>query len=60
MKKPRAKPIYAYAIKAGGNLQLESLDHSRIALVLSMKRPAGESVVAVRISEISKPPKSRP
>jgi hypothetical protein len=59
VKKPRAKPIYAYAIKADGNLQLESMDHSKASLVRYMNRPAGESVVAVRISEMAKPRKKR-
>lgn len=59
MKKPRAKPIYAYAIKTVGGLELDSLNHNRADLIRSQNKPAGETVVPVRISEIDKVPPRR-
>lgn len=59
MKKPRAKPVYAYAIKSSAGLELESLDYNRAALIEIANKPAGESVVPVRISQIDKHPASQ-
>lgn len=59
MKKPRAKPLYAYAIKTNAGLSVEDISIDRAELVRYANKPAGQSVVAVRISEISKPPRRR-
>jgi hypothetical protein len=60
VKKPRAKPIYAFAIKTSAGLDVENINVDRAELVRYANKPAGQSVVPIRISEISKPPKSRP
>lgn len=60
MKKPRAKPVYAYAIYDRGGLDLSSISDSRSELVRQANKPAGQSVVAVRISHVDKHPDTRP
>lgn len=57
MKKPRAKPIYAFAFKTRHGLDLLSISESRSELIGQANKAAGQSVVAVRISEIPNPPR---
>lgn len=58
MKKPRAKPIYAYAIKDRGGINLTSIDESRADVIRRLNRPSGESLIMVRISQVDKYPRS--
>jgi hypothetical protein len=57
MKPKRAKPIYAFAVSRGGEIDIDSIDLSRDAIVRRLNRPAGESVVPVRISQVGRHPK---
>lgn len=59
MKRPRAKPIYAYAIKTRHGLDLLSISESRSELIGQANKPAGQRVVPIRISEIAKAPKPK-
>lgn len=56
VKKPKAKPIYAYAIKTRHGLDLLSISESRSELISQANKPAGQSVVAIRISQVDKHP----
>lgn len=48
----RAKSIEAWAIKTRGTLNVLNLSDDRDDLIQQINRPAGQSVVRVRISEI--------
>lgn len=56
----RAKPIYGWAIKMRGVIDLLSISDSRDDLIATINRPAGQSVVCIRISEVAAPPPNNP
>lgn len=59
MAGPKAKPIYAFAIKTHGTLSASDIyaftAEGRADALRIINRPAGQSVVKVRISEVTKP-----
>ncbi len=55
VKLTRAKPIYAFALKTRGVLNVNDLFEDRQDAIRCANKPAGQSVVNVRISEVVKP-----
>lgn len=60
----RAKPIFAYAIKTHGTLNAGEIHdftaEGRADAIRYANRPAGQSVVKVRISEVAAKRRPRP
>ncbi len=55
----KAKPIFAFAIKTRGELSTADIepftDEGRSDLLRRINRPAGQSVIKVRINEVQEP-----
>lgn len=48
----KAKPVVVYAVKRGGVIDIDSLTETRADLIRNLNRPAGESVIKVRVTEV--------
>lgn len=52
LSKVRANPALAWAVKMGDTLDVLSISDDKRALLRQINRPAGQSVVRVRITEL--------
>lgn len=48
----RARPVLAFAIKTRGLIDFTSITDCRADLLAALNRPAGQRIIAVRITEV--------